>query len=286
MKTKSEYLKNGNSFYDDGTRAYLASIADHPILTKEEEVEISNAIKAGDENAKRRLICCNLRLVVDVAQNYACNGLDFLDLIQEGNMGLMKAAGRFDADKGRFSTYANNWIRGSIMRAIRSKSNIIRKPAYMLSLITKMRKVEASLYSKWGRKPTSIELADVLGITIEQLYNIKNRCCEVVSLNEPLDFNGEQGELIDIVEDCNSLNPETVVVEGITTDDINDILKSRLSERELYIMNMRSEANDYGVMPYREIGDELGLSHKRVCQIQHKSRSKLMGDPRIQGYYR
>lgn len=286
MKTKYQSIANNDYMYDDSAKVYLASIVDHPLLTKEEEGEIATAIKAGDNEAKTRLISCNLKLVVHIAEKYRCSGLTFMDLVQEGNLGLMEAVDRFDPNKGRFSTYACKWIKCYILRAIKNKGNVIRKPFHMFSLINKLKQMEATLSNKIGRIPSDVELAEALGITVEQLNNVRKCSYETFSLNEPLCAEEKAEERMAIINDHNTPNPEDIVIEKITINELRDIIKSSLSTRELRIMAMRGCFDDYDKKTYREIGEELGLSYERVRQGYLSGQAKLSEHPIIKTYYR
>lgn len=262
-------------------RSYLQEIGRIPLLNSKEEIIIAQRIEKGDEKAKAHLILANLRLVVSVAKKYARKGLDFLDLIQEGNIGLMKAVDKFDYTKGfKFSTYATWWIRQSITRAIADQGRTIRIPVHMHETINKLRKVKTQLASKFGRTPTVAELAKEMELDREKLEYIDQISQYPTSLTGergPGGQGGDEGEevnLSEIVADTKVESPEDQATREILHKELIDLLKE-LPERERRVLELRFGLVDGVVRTLEEVGKEFKVTRERIRQIEAKALHRL-----------
>lgn len=269
---------------DDSVKVYLREIGLIPLLTPKMEILLAKRIANGDAQAKKQLISANLRLVVSIAKRYENRGLSFLDLIQEGNLGLMKAAEKFDYKKGfRFSTYATWWIRQSITRAIADQANAIRHPVHLAEDKNKLKKATAILLRYNGREPSVTKLAEELDWTVQKVKDIQYYSSQQpVSLETPI---GEEEDscLGDFVADNSSPSSEEIVFQSVLHDRINELLKT-LTEREALVIELRFGLNDNPPHTLEEVGAILGVTRERVRQIEakalrklrHPSRSKLI----------
>ncbi len=258
----------------DAIRSYLHEIGKIPLLTGEEEVILARRIEQGDQEAIQLLITANLRLVVSVAKKYAKNGLELLDLVQEGNMGLMKAVEKFDYTKGfKFSTYATWWIRQAITRAIADQARTIRIPVHMIETINKYYKVQSSLNATLGRKPTDQEIADEMEISVEKVPEIVKIAQSPSSLSTPI---GEEkdNELQDTIEDATSLSPEEEATAEYLKGQMGDIL-DELQDRERRVLTLRFGLEDGVNRTLEEVGKEFGVTRERIRQIEAKALRKL-----------
>ena len=254
-------------------RSYLQEIGSIPLLTAEEEVILAKRIKAGDKKAAQLLTLANLRLVVSVAKKYARSGLDFLDLIQEGNIGLMKAVEKFDYSRGfKFSTYATWWIRQSITRAIADQGRTVRLPVHMYETINRMRKVKNELTTKLGRPPTNKELAEALGMTPEKIEYINKISQYSVSLtaDKTEAHDDEAVSLSEIVSDVNQEGPDEIATQEILKHDVMQLLKE-LPDRERRVLELRFGLVDGVVRTLEEVGREFGVTRERIRQIEAKA---------------
>ena len=262
---------------DDSVKLYLKEIGKVPLLTPLEELELSRTILKGEkgaEAAKRRLIQANLRLVVSIAKRYIGRGLNFLDLIQEGNIGLMRAAEKFDSDRGfKFSTYATWWIKQSVTRAIADKAHTIRVPVHMIENIYRISRVSSYLTNQLKRKPTEEELANAMKISKERLDEILSAVKEPISLETPLGKE-EDSKLIDFIEDEAVLQPENQVSNELLRHDINKALNG-LSERERDLINLRFGLEDGQQRTLEEVSAIFQLPREKVKQIEFKALRKL-----------
>lgn len=259
---------------DDPVRMYLKEIGKVPLLTAEEEVELAKRIQEGDVEAKRRLEEANLRLVVSIAKRYVGRGMQFLDLIQEGNLGLIKAAEKFDYEKGfKFSTYATWWIRQAITRAIADQARTIRVPVHMVENINKLIKAKRELIQQLGREPSTDELAEFMNISVERVAEITKISQEPVSLETPV---GEEDDshLGDFVQDYNMPVPEDVATQTALRQQIKEALET-LSDREQKVLELRFGLNDGKQRTLEEVGAEFHVTRERIRQIEAKALRKL-----------
>jgi RNA polymerase primary sigma factor len=269
---------------DDPVKMYLKEIGKIPLLTPEEEVELAKRASEGDEEAKRKLIEANLRLVVSVAKRYIGRGLLFLDLIQEGNLGLIKAVEKFDYRKGfKFSTYATWWIRQAITRAIADQARTIRIPVHMVETMNKIHKVTSQLTQELGRKPTDEEIAERVGLPVERIREISLMGQEPLSLEMPVGED-EDNRLADFIEN-KGLSPADYAIQNSLKKDINELL-NELSEREREILKLRFGLVDNQPRTLEEVGRLFNVTRERIRQIEakalrrlrHPSRSKKIKD--------
>ena len=270
-----ETYSSNTSRINDPVKMYLKEIGRVPLLNPEDEPEIARRIQAGDEEAKRILISSNLRLVVSIAKKYVGRGMLFLDLIQEGNMGLVKAVEKFDYTKGfKFSTYATWWIRQAITRAIADQARTIRIPVHMVETINKLTRIQRQLVQDLGREPTAEEIAARMeNITPEKVREIQKIALEPVSLETPI---GEEDDshLGDFIEDENALSPDQYANNELLKDEINMVLQG-LTEREEKVLRLRFGLYDGRTRTLEEVGKEFNVTRERIRQIEAKALRKL-----------
>ena len=258
----------------DPVRMYLKEIGRVPLLSAEEEVELAKRIEQGDEEAKRRLAEANLRLVVSIARRYAGRGMQFLDLIQEGNMGLIKAVEKFDYSKGyKFSTYATWWIRQAITRSIADQARTIRIPVHMVETINKLVKVSRQLLQELGREPSPEEIGKEMDITPEKVREILKISQEPVSLETPV---GEESDsnLGDFIEDNDALAPADAAAFELLKEQLEEVLDT-LTEREENVLRLRFGLEDGRTRTLEEVGQVFGVTRERIRQIEAKALRKL-----------
>ncbi|HEY8393344.1 MAG TPA: RNA polymerase sigma factor RpoD [Thermaerobacter sp.] len=259
---------------DDPVRMYLKEIGRIPLLTPEQEVELAKRIEQGDEDAKRKLIQANLRLVVSIAKRYVGRGMLFLDLIQEGNLGLIKAAEKFDYRKGyKFSTYATWWIRQAITRAIADQARTIRIPVHMVETINKLIRVQRQLVQELGREPTPEEIAKEMGIEPEKVREIMKIAQEPVSLETPIGEE-EDSHLGDFIEDEDALAPAEAASQLLLREQLEDVLHT-LTDREQKVLRLRFGLDDGRQRTLEEVGQVFGVTRERIRQIEAKALRKL-----------
>ena len=253
---------------------YLKEIGQIKLLTTEEELELADKIAKGDEQAKATLAEANLRLVVSIAKRYVGRGMLFLDLIQEGNIGLMKAVEKFDVTKGyKFSTYATWWIRQAITRAIADQARTIRVPVHMVETINKLARVERQLTLELNREPTEEELSKKMGTSVEKIRDIYKISQEPVSLEIPI---GEEDDshLGDFIPDETNMSPEDYAVNELLKDEISEVLLT-LTEREEKVIRLRFGLEDGRPRTLEEVGQLFGVTRERIRQIEAKALRKL-----------
>lgn len=258
----------------DGVKAYLKSIGNHPRLNFEEEKELSEKALAGNMDAQTKLVECNLKLVIPIAKRYMGCGLPLLDLIQEGNLGLIKAAGKYDGSKGfRFSTYATYWIRQAISRALGDQSRTIRIPANMVELLSKVKKASAELTQTLHRDPSDKEIAEKLGIELDKVQTVMDIAQATTSLDTPVDDDGET-TMGDLVADYAAENPYQNLVKQANIEIVDSVL-STLSTKEADILRMRFGINADKPMTLEEVGQHYGVTRERIRQVENKAIRKL-----------
>ena len=267
-------LDDISDYIDDSVRMYLREIGKVPLLVGPEEKALAKRVAWGDEVAKRKLSRANLRLVVSIAKKYIGRGLSFLDLIQEGNIGLMRAVEKFDWKRGyKFSTYATWWIRQAITRAIADQARTIRIPVHMVETINKIHKAQRLLIQELGREPLPEEIAAEIGLEPDKVEQILKMTQETVSLEAPV---GEEGDsnLGDFIEDKQAATPEDSTAIQLLREQVKDILKY-LTPREQKILRMRFGLEDGETHTLEEVGKEFGVTRERVRQIEAKALEKL-----------
>jgi len=259
---------------DDTVRMYLREIGRYPLLSKHEEVALAKRILSGDLRAKHKLVNSNLRLVVSIAKKYTGRGMLFLDLVQEGNLGLIRAVEKFDATKGyKFSTYATWWIRQAITRAIADQARTIRVPVHMVETINRLRKTSRILLQELGRKPTEAEIAKRSRISVDKVREIIKVSQVPLSLEMPVG-DEDSSRLGDFVEDGGVAAPDEVVMSGLLREDLEEVMKS-LSERERTVLKLRFGLDDGHPRTLEEVGREFHVTRERIRQIEAKSLRKL-----------
>ena len=259
---------------NDPVRMYLKEIGQIKLLTMEEELELADRILAGDEQAKSILAEANLRLVVSIAKRYVGRGMLFLDLIQEGNIGLMKAVEKFDVSKGyKFSTYATWWIRQAITRAIADQARTIRVPVHMVETINKLARIQRQLTLELNREPSEEELAKKMNMSVDKIRDIYKISQEPVSLETPI---GEEDDshLGDFIKDERNMSPEEYATNEMLKDEIADVLLT-LTEREEKVIRLRFGLEDGKSRTLEEVGQMFGVTRERIRQIEAKALRKL-----------
>ena len=272
---------------NDPVKMYLKQIGCYRLLSPQEEIELAKRIQQGDQNAKNQLTQANLRLVVSIAKHYVGRGMLFLDLIQEGNLGLIKAVEKFDYTKGfKFSTYATWWIKQAITRAIADQARTIRIPVHMVETINKITRVQRQLVQEKGREPTAEEIAEKLDgtLTAERVREIQKIALDPVSLETPI---GEEDDshLGDFIEDKDAISPSDYTTKSLLKDELRSVMKE-LTDREERVLRLRYGLDDDRPRTLEEVGKEFGVTRERIRQIEakairklrHPTRSKRFGD--------
>lgn len=261
---------------DDSVRLYLREIGKIPLLTAEEELALANRVVAGEKKAKDQMAEANMRLVVSIAKRYSGRGLDFLDLIQEGNTGLLRAVEKFDPSKGfKFSTYATWWIRQAITRAIADQARVIRIPVHMVETINKLLRTQRRMTQELNREPTTEELAKEMEMEPEKIEYVMKIKQDVNSLDAAVRDDEEDSVLGDFIEDEDTKSPDEVATEQLLKEQVQGILESALSERELKIVKMRFGLEDGKNHTLEEVGHEFAVTRERIRQIEAKALAKL-----------
>lgn len=286
--TAAESIKdaaNDEINVDDSVRMYLKEIGKVPLLNADQEQELAKKMLEGDEDAKNTLIESNLRLVVSIAKKYMNRGLSLLDLIQEGNIGLIKAVDKFDYQMGfKFSTYATWWIRQAISRAIADQARTIRIPVHMVETINKLNRVDRQLIQELGREPDTKELAERMGMSEEKIREIQKISQDPVSIDKPVGEE-EDSHLVDFIASDETASPDEVVARQLLKEELLETLDT-LSEREAKVLRRRFGLDDGRQRTLEEVGKEFGVTRERIRQIEakairklrHPSRSKKLKD--------
>jgi RNA polymerase primary sigma factor len=264
----------GNIGFDDPVRMYLKEIGKVDLLTFDEEKLLGERIQAGDEEAKNRLCEANLRLVVSIAKRYVGHGIQFLDLIQEGNIGLIKAVDKFDHTKGfKFSTYATWWIRQAITRAIADQGRTIRIPVHMVETINKLIRTQRQLNQELGREPEADEIAQEMGLTVEKVHDIMKISQEPISLEKPIGTEGDS-QLGDFIPDDDTPSPADQTTLTLLKENLLEVLKS-LTAREDKVLRLRFGLDDGRARTLEEVGREFNVTRERIRQIEAKALRKM-----------
>ena len=259
---------------NDPVKMYLKEIGRVPLLSGNEEVELAERIMKGDQKAKERLTEANLRLVVSIAKRYVGRGMHFLDLIQEGNVGLIKAVEKFDHTKGfKFSTYATWWIRQAITRAIADQARTIRIPVHMVETINKLKKVQSQLLHENGKEATEEEIAKEMNLPVSRVREIMRVAQEPVSMETPIGPE-EDSRLMDFIRDDDALAPDDAAMKTIINEDIDAVLKT-LTKREEDVIRLRFGLLDGRCHTLEEVGLEFNVTRERIRQIEAKALRKL-----------
>ena len=263
-----------NMSLDDPVKVYLREIGRVPLLTTEEEIALAIKIAEGDEYSKQRLTEANLRLVVSIAKKYVGRGMYFLDLIQEGNVGLIKAVDKFDHTKGfKFSTYATWWIRQAITRAIADQARTIRIPVHMVETINRLKKIQSQLLHENGYEPSEELIAEKMDLPVERVREIMRVAQEPVSMETPIGPE-EDSRLMDFIRDEEALAPDDAALKTITNEDIDSVLHT-LTPREEAVIRLRFGLKDGRCHTLEEVGTEFNVTRERIRQIEAKALRKL-----------
>ena len=269
--------ENVDQFSDDSVRLYLREIGKIPLLSNEEEVDLAYRIVKGEKKAKDKMVEANMRVVVSIAKRYSGRGLDFLDLIQEGNTGLLRAVEKFDPDKGfKFSTYATWWIRQAITRAIADQARTIRIPVHMVETINKVLRATRKLTNELNREPTVEEIAKEMGMEPEKIDYVMKIKQDIASLDATVGRDGDDEDSVlgDFIEDEGRVSPEDAAAAQMLKEQIAEILSS-LSEREQKVVKLRFGIGGGRPHTLEEVGAEFSVTRERIRQIEAKALSKL-----------
>ena len=283
-ENEEEYYSEAEQEYmHDAVRMYLKEAAAYPLLTPEEEYETAKKASEGDTEAKNRLICSNLRLVVSLAKHYLGRGLPFLDLIQYGNLGLMKAVDKFEYDKGfKFSTYATWWIRQAINRSLADNGRTIRLPAHMVEGINRMIRTQRRLYQELNRAPTPEVVAERMGVPVEKILNYIKVNPATISMDKPV---GEEEDTRfgDFIQDEETPDPEEAVSGSMINEELYRVMDEVLTEREKNVLAMRFGMADGECHTLEEVGQVFGVTRERIRQIESKALRKLSRSAKTKG---
>jgi RNA polymerase primary sigma factor len=263
----------------DAVMTYLREIGRVPMITHEREIELAKRIEMGDREARKQFVLANLRLVVSIAKRYVGRGLTLLDLIQEGNIGLIRAVQRYDWRRGhRFSTHATWWIRQAISRAVADKGRTIRLPVYVNTALNRIRRERQRLLQELGREPTELELAEATGLDPNRMVELQAAPGAPVSLELPVGEDEEQ-ELGDVLADTESASPEDIATTQTLKDEVQRVLESVLTPRERLVLQLRFGLGNSQAHPLEQVGRELGITRERVRQIEAGALAKLRQPP-------
>ena len=258
----------------ESIKAYLKDIRHIPLLKPEEEMELAKRVKKGNKDARKKMIRSNLRMVVNIAKRYTYFGMPFMDLIEEGNMGLMKAVDKFNPQRGfRFSTYAAWWIRQAIGRAISEQSRLIRLPVYISELTAKWKKSNESLTQKLGRSPSDTELAKALNVPAKRMQQLNSWLTKTSSLETPIGEEGEE-QIKDLIEDTATESPEKGVSRTLDRERVISLL-DQISERERQVLDLRFGLHDEKPHTLAEVAKKMKVSRERIRQIEEVALKKL-----------
>jgi RNA polymerase primary sigma factor len=282
-RRRSEDDENATNTTDagesDAVMTYLREIGRVPMITHEREIELAQRIEQGDREAMKQFVLANLRLVVSIAKRYVGRGLTLLDLIQEGNIGLIRAVQRYDWRRGhRFSTHATWWIRQAISRAVADKGRTIRLPVYVNTALNRIRRERQRLLQELGREPTEQELADATGLDPVRMVELQSAPGAPVSLELPVGEDEEQ-ELGDVLADTESASPEDIATTQTLKDEVQRVLESVLTPREQLVLQLRFGLGNGQAHPLEQVGRELGITRERVRQIEAGALAKLRQPP-------
>lgn len=272
VTTNPSYL---DDISDDSVRLYLREIGKIPLLNPEEELALAHKVKEGDKDAKDKMAEANMRLVVSIAKRYSGRGLDFLDLIQEGNTGLLRAVEKFDPDKGfKFSTYATWWIRQAITRAIADQARTIRIPVHMVETINKLLRTQRRLTQELNREPTNEEIAAAMEMEVDKVEYVMKIKQDITSLDANVRDDDDDSVLADFIEDDEAVSPEDAATTQLLKEQVKDML-GVLTDREQKILKMRFGLEDGKSHTLEEVGQEFSVTRERIRQIEAKALSKL-----------
>lgn len=272
ISTNPSYL---DDISDDSVRLYLREIGKIPLLNPEEELALAHKVKEGDKDAKDKMAEANMRLVVSIAKRYSGRGLDFLDLIQEGNTGLLRAVEKFDPDKGfKFSTYATWWIRQAITRAIADQARTIRIPVHMVETINKLLRTQRRLTQELNREPTNEEIAAAMEMEVDKVEYVMKIKQDITSLDANVRDDDDDSVLADFIEDDEAVSPEDAATTQLLKEQVKDML-GVLTDREQKILKMRFGLEDGKSHTLEEVGQEFSVTRERIRQIEAKALSKL-----------
>jgi RNA polymerase primary sigma factor len=273
-------------FVTDPVRLYLREISKAPLLKGEQELDLAHKIGEGDVEATQKFVLANLRLVVSIAKKYVGRGLSLLDLIQEGNMGLLRAVHKYDPSRGfKFSTYATWWIRQAILRAISEHARTIRLPAHIGEAMGRISQVTQDLVQKHGRPPTADEIGEALGMTGQRIQEILRAAQAPVSLDAPVGDEGDENQVRDFVGDTESATPEEEAAHELLKDQLESTLEEVLTPREKMVLQLRFGLGDGHQYPLEKVGEQLGVTRERVRQIEAEALRKLRS-PKLSARFR
>lgn len=272
LTTNPSYL---DDISDDSVRLYLREIGKIPLLTPDEELALAHRVRDGDKVAKDKMAEANMRLVVSIAKRYSGRGLDFLDLIQEGNTGLLRAVEKFDPDKGfKFSTYATWWIRQAITRAIADQARTIRIPVHMVETINKLLRTQRRLTQELNREPSNEEIAEAMEMEVDKVEYVMKIKQDITSLDASVRDDDDDSVLSDFIEDDQTIGPEDAATTQLLKEQVQDMLNV-LTDREQKIIKMRFGLEDGKSHTLEEVGQEFSVTRERIRQIEAKALSKL-----------
>lgn len=265
----------------DSVKVYLKDIEREPLLTAEEELDLAKKIKKGDDKAKKRMIQANLRLVVSIAKKYSYFGVPLLDLIEEGNLGLMKAVTKYNPKKGfRFSTYAAWWIKQYILRAVANQGKTVRVPVYMMELAAKWKKINEKLSQKLGRKPTTSEISKSMKVSVKKAEELDRVMTQPTSLEAPIGED-DSGTVMDMIEDSKAVSPTEDLSNYLRQEKVADLLK-KMNKREQEILSMRFGLKDDVTHTLEEVAERFKITRERVRQIEESALRKMRKNMSIQ----